>query len=258
MENLVVDLGIKRQRLYEIIKFYRCYEIVRTVSGQLSWSHYLDLIEIENSEERSFYQNKAILHSWSVRNLRKQISNNLYESTSKKEIEEILSTKLPQAKITEIFKDAYNFNFIELKPNENEKDLENKIIGNFIKFLKELGSDFYIGGQQVPIKISGITHYIDLVLYHKGIPCNVLVDLKIGKLDAKDVGQINKYINYYRTNNQYKHEQDTIGLIICKEADSEEVRYALGGLEEKIFIAKYKVKLPSEKKIKKIIHNLRA
>jgi hypothetical protein len=126
-------------------------------------------------------------------------------------------------------------------------------LDNFEKFLKELGQDFAILGRQVPIKIDRQTHFIDMVLYHRGIPCVVLVDLKIGKLDSRDIGQMNKYIVYWRRHKQYEHEQPTIGLIICREAGREEVIYALEGLEEKIFIAKYKVKLPSEAKIKKAI-----
>ena len=105
----------------------------------------------------------------------------------------------------------------------------------------------------MPIKIDNKMHYVDMVLYHRGIPCTVLVDLKIGKLDSRDIGQMNKYIGYYRRNKQYQHERDTIGLIICKEAGKEEVMYALDGLEKKIFIAEYRVKLPSEAKIKKAI-----
>ena len=128
------------------------------------------------------------------------------------------------------------------------------IVHNIEAFLKALGGDFAFVGRQVPIKIAGNTHYIDLVLQHIGIPCKVLVDLKIGKLDAKDIGQMNKYVNYYRKHRQYIHEKNTIGLIICKEAHHEEVMYALGDLEEKIFIAEYKLKLPSEEKIKKIMH----
>ena len=95
-----------------------------------------------------------------------------------------------------------------------------------------------------------------MVLFHKGIPCTVLIDFKIGKLDSRDIGQMNKYVSYYRQNKQYTYEQDSIGLIICREADSEEVVYALADLEQKIFFAKYKIKLPSEDKIKKIIHEL--
>ena len=108
----------------------------------------------------------------------------------------------------------------------------------------------------MPIKIANQSHYIDLVLYHRGIPCTILVDLKIGKLDSRDVGQMNKYIAYWRRNRQYAHEQPTIGLIICKDAVEEEVMYALDDLEKKIFIATYKAKLPSEEKIKKAVQKL--
>ena len=137
-----------------------------------------------------------------------------------------------------------------------KKELEDKILRNFEKFLKELGEDFAILSRQQPIKIDNQTHYIDIILYHRGIPCVILVDLKIGRLDSRDIGQMNKYIGYWRRNKQYEHEKDTIGLIICKEAGREEVVYALDGLAEKIFIATYKVKLPSEEKIKRVIKNL--
>jgi len=257
IKNLAFDLGIGKRDLYRIVRFYKIYEIVPTASAQLSWSHFIELIEkidIEDNKKRKFYQNKAILHSWSVQELRKQINRKLYENTSKKEIAEIFKIKLPAIKPQEIFKDTYHFDFLELKADESEKDLENKILDNFEKFLKELGEDFTISGRQIPIKIDGQTHHIDMILYNRSIPCVVLVDLKIGRLDSRDIGQMNKYINYYRSNKQYQHEKDTIGLIICREAGKEEVIYALGDLEEKIFIAKYKVKLPSENKIKKIVH----
>jgi hypothetical protein len=108
----------------------------------------------------------------------------------------------------------------------------------------------------MPLKIDNQTHYIDLILYHKGIPCNILVDLKIGKFKKEYIGQMNEYVSYYRHNRQYEHEKDTIGLIICKNAGKEEIKYALDGLEEKIFVAKYKLKLPSKAKIKKALKKI--
>ena len=253
VDNLAVDLNIQKRRLYEIIQFYRVYPIVRTVSAQLSWSHYIELIEIDNEKKRTFYQNKTIQNSWSVRILRKEIKANLYENTSKQEIEDAFKIKLPAVDSQAVFKDTYDFRFIEMAPDRSEKELEHNLLKNFELFLRELGEDFSILGRQVAVKIDEETHTIDIVLYHRGIPCMVLVDLKIGKLDSRDVGQMNKYIGYYRRNKQYRHEKDTIGLIICRDAGREEVMYALDGLEEKIFVAKYKVKLPSEAKIKKAI-----
>jgi len=256
VENLVVDLGIKRQRLYEIIKFHRTYPIVRALRGQLSWRHYLVLIGVEEDKKRSFYEQQAILYSWSYRELQNQIRSQLYEKTSPEELEEVFRIKLPAIKPEHIFKDTYDFHFIELEHHEGEKGLEQKILDNFEKFLKELGEDFAILGRQTPIKIDGGTHFIDLVLYHRGIPCVVLVDLKIGKLDGRDIGQMNKYIGYWRRHKQYVHEKETIGLIICREAGREEIIYALDGLEEKIFVAEYKIKLPSEAKIRKALRDL--
>ncbi|MBI5410197.1 MAG: DUF1016 family protein [Nitrospirae bacterium] len=257
VDNLAVDLGVKRQRLYEFVQFYRVYPIVRSLIGQLSWTHYLALIDIDNTEKRLFYESQAIRSSWSVRELKKQIKANLYENTPRQEVLDTYKSKLPAVDTQKVFKNTYDFRpFIELHPEKSEKALENKILENFEMFLRELGEDFSILGRQVPLKIDGETHYIDVVLYHRGIPCIVLVDLKIGKLDSRDIGQMNKYIGYYRRNKQYEHEKDTIGLLICREAGREEIAYALDGLEEKIFIAKYKVKLPSDEKIKKAIKKL--
>ena len=257
VDNLAVDLGVKRQRLYEFVQFYRAYPIVRSVSGQLSWTHYRRLLAIEEDKKRAFYENQAILHSWSVNNLIKQIKANLYENMPQQEIEAFSKTKLPAVDAQKVFKNTYDFRpFIELQPDRSEKALENKILENFEMFLQELGADFSILGRQVPLKIDGETHYIDMVLYHRGIPCMVLIDFKIGKLDSRDIGQMNKYIGYYRRNKQYEHEKETIGLIICREAGREEIAYALDGLEEKIFIAKYKVMLPSEESIKRAIKKL--
>lgn len=173
-----------------------------------------------------------------------------------KEREQITNAKLPATTSDEAFKDALNFDFIQLPASHKENELEAKIMQNIKRFLKELGPDFYFGGQQVPIKIAGKTNYIDLVLYNRAIPCIVLVELKARQFDNSDVGQINTYLNYFIENNQYEYEKNAIGLIICKEAKSEDARYALGNMNNKIFLAKYKTKLPSEEKIKKIIRKL--
>ena len=185
-------------------------------------------IDIDDSEKRGFYERQAVLHSWSVRELQRQIRNKLYEKTPKKEITETFRTTLPAVTTNEVFRDTYDFSFIELEYKGSEKNLEDQILSNFEKFLKELGEDFAILGRQQPIKIDNQTHYIDLVLYHRGIPCVILVDLKIGRLDSRDIGQMNKYIGYYRRNKQYSHEKDTIGLIICKEAGrNDEIKYSV-------------------------------
>lgn len=257
IDNLAIDLDTPKQRLSEIIRFYKCYPIVRSLSGQLSQKHYVTLIPIKNQKERKFYEIKTINNSWSFRELAQQIKNKLYQKTDDKEIEDIFKTILPTViNIQKIFKPEYDLNFLAITPTHPEKELETKIVNNIELFLKELGSDFSFLERQAPILIDGQKHFIDLVLFHRGIPCIVLVDLKIGKLDSRDIGQMNKYISYYRNNKQYSYEQDAIGLIICRELGHEEVIYALADLEEKIFVAKYKIKLPSEEKIKRVIREL--
>lgn len=254
IENLSSDLGLKKRRLQEIIQFYRVYPIVRALHAQLSWYHYLELIRIEGDDIRRFYEQKTIENSWSYRDLRKQIKARLYENTTPEAIQATFQAKLPAVSVPKVFKNTYDFDFMELP--ESEKELEKRLMEDFEKFLQAMGEDFSILGRQVAIKIDGQTHYIDLVLYHRGIPCVILVDLKIDKLDSRHIGQMNKYVGYYRQSKQYEHEKDTIGLIICKQAGKEEVRYALDGLEQKIFIAKYKAKLPSEARITKAVHLL--
>ncbi len=257
IDNLAVDIGIEYKLLYRIVRFFRIYPILVTLSRELSWSHYIELMELPNNRMRLFYEYKTIKNSWSVRELRDNIRNNLYQKTDNKEKEELSKTKLPAViDLQKIFKPDYDFNFLEITPNHAEKELEDKIILNIENFLRELGGDFMFLGRQVPILIDNEKHYIDLVLYHRGIPCVVLVDLKANKFNSRDIGQMNKYIGYYRRHSQYVYENDTIGLIICKEIGYEEVVYALDGLEEKIFVSLYKTKLPSEEKIKRVIRRI--
>jgi predicted nuclease of restriction endonuclease-like (RecB) superfamily len=211
VDNLAVDLGIERRMMYRIVKFYKVYPIVVSLIPQLSWTHYYWLVDIEDNKERKFYENKIVVNSWSVRELRNNIENHLYQKTDQKEIDEMLKSKLPTViDLQKIFKPDYDFNFLEIAPSHQEKELEDKIILNIENFLKELGSDFMFLGRQVPILIDNEKHYIDLVLYHRGIPCVVLVDLKATKLDSRDIGQMNKYISYYRRNRQYIYENDTL------------------------------------------------
>lgn len=257
VNNLAIDLNIEKKLIYKIVKFFKVYPIVASLMRQLSWTHYYQLINIENEKERKFYETKIVSNSWSVRELNRQIKNKLYQNTNQKEVINIKKAIIPAVTdIQKLFKPEYDLNFLNISENHQEKELETKIVNNIGSFLQELGPDFSFLGQQVPILINNQKHFIDLLLYNHGIPCAILVDLKIGKLDSRDIGQMNKYVNYYRHNRQYVFEADAIGLVICRKASQEEVFYALGGLEDKIFVAKYKTKLPSEAEIKRAINNL--
>ena len=256
IENLAVDLNFSLSLLYEIVKFYNVYKILHAVRRELSWTHYRQLINIPDDFKRSFYEQKTIQNSWGYRELQKQIKFNLYENTTPEEIQTTSQIILSTREAPEVFKDTYDFNFLQLEEGNKEKELENLIVKNVENFLKELGEGFSFTGQQVPIKIDSQTHYIDLVVYNKAIPCNILIDLKVGKISSNDIGQMNKYVGYYKRYRQYKHERDTIGLIIGQEAGNEEMQFALDKLEKQIFIAVYQTKLPSEEKIRKAVKKL--
>lgn len=251
IENLANDLGVGKVNLHYMVRFYIIYPIIQTVSEQLSWSHLIELIYLENKNERKFYEIQSIQNIWSVRQLQKQIRNDLYGNV-KKEGKVIITQSIPQKSVIpeDIFKDTYNFDFLTLDENHTETDLENALISNIEKLLLEFGSDFAISGRQRKIMIDGQIHKVDLEFYHRGIPCIVLVDLKIGKFKSEYVGQMNKYLNWYKVHKRYSWEKDPIGIIICRNKGTEEVYYALGSISNHIFISEYKVKLPSETDIK--------
>jgi len=251
IKNIAADLNIDQKELYKIVKFFRLYENVVTLSRQLSWNHYVELIRIENHIERSFYQTKTVNENWSVRELRSQIRNDLFNNSISNNENLPARKRQSISNALEIFKAEYDLGFAGTY--QNEEELESGIVHNIDSSLRELGHEIAYCGRQVPIKIDGLNHYIDILLYHKGIPCNILVELKTRKLDARDVGQMNKYVNYFRGNRQYEHEKDTIGLIICSETGIEEAQYALCGLEEKIFIATYQPKLPTIDQLKNAV-----
>jgi len=258
LKLLAKDLNIAWRNMYNAVLFYKRYPILQTVSAKLSWSHYVELISIQNDKEREFYENKIVQNAWSIRELRKQIKSNLYEKTLK-EGKSVAVAPLHIKPIIpeEVFKNSYNFDFLSLPEIYSEKDIENELLFKTEQLLLEFGTDFALLARQKQVIIDGEYHTIDIELYHRGIPCIILADLKIGKFKSEYVGQMNKYLNYYKENRKYEWELDPVGLIICEYKGKEEVHYALGGLSNKIFVAEYKAKLPKEEEIKKRLKNIR-
>ncbi|MEW6095195.1 MAG: PDDEXK nuclease domain-containing protein [bacterium] len=259
IENLAVDLGFQKRVIYRMLQFYKTYQIVSTLSTQLSWSHYQELILILENKERNFYETQIIQNNWSVRELRRQIKNNLYQSILKEgKLSIIQPISLKHLLPEQVFKDTYNFDFLQLQNGYNEKQLEEGLLANVERLLLEFGFDFSLAGRQRKIIIDQEIHTIDLEFYHRGIPCIILVDLKTGKFKSEYVGQMNKYLNYYRENKMYPWEKLPVGLIVCEYKGKEEVHYALGGLENKIFVAEYKAKLPGEEEIGRGLKKIKA
>jgi predicted nuclease of restriction endonuclease-like (RecB) superfamily len=252
IEQLARDLGMARRLLYEIVQFYRAYPIVHTLRAELSWSQYGVLMRIEDARERAFYEDMAVRNGWSVREVEQQVRSDLYARSLRAGTVPLQVTAAAVPLRTEdAFRGVYQFEVPGLPAAFTEEELERALFTHFERLVAELGPDFYIRRRQQPLTIDGQLHRIDLELYCRAIPCIVLVDLKIGPFEDRDVGQMNKYINYYRERvPHYSWEKPAIGLIVCARAGREEVRYALGGLEEKVFVAEYRVKLPSEERIR--------
>jgi len=250
IDNLAVDLGFQKRVIYRMLQFYKTYPIVSTLSTQLSWSHYQELILLLEKEERNFYESQITQNNWSVRELRNQVRSKLYSRAVKKNklitVTPMLITPiLPE----QVFKNTYNFDFLQLQKGHSERQLEEGLLVNVERLLLEFGPDFSLTGRQRKIIIDQEIHTVDLEFYYRGIPCIILVDLKKGKFKSEYVGQMNKYLNYYQENKMYPWEKSPVGLIICEYKGKEEAHYALGGLENKIFISEYKTKLPSEEEI---------
>ena len=254
IDNLAGDLGFSRRLMFEIVQFYRTYPIVQTLSAQLSWSHITELIKLSRKEEREFYEQQIIQNSWSVRTLHQEIKKKLYQRAVKKGTL-VVKRKLP-LKILEpeqIFKDSYNFNFLDLKKNYKERDLKTALLNKLEKFLQELGPEFFVGRREVPILIGGNYDKIDMELFHAGLLCYILIEIKTEPFRHSHVSQMYSYLNWYRQNKLQKNQKPPVGLIICKTKDEETVHYALGDLKKEIFIAEYKTKLPSKEEIKRLI-----
>ncbi len=246
--RLASDLGFGRRDIYRMLRFYRTYPIVTALNPQLSWTHYTVLITLPDPGARQFYEGLTVRNAWSASELRRQIAENLYDRSLAAPVgPAVAPLTLAPVSPLDTFRALYDVELPGLPADFSEAQLEATLRANFETFLAELGPDFYLRRTQQQLVIDGQYHAVDLELYNRAIPCIVLVDLKVGPFEDRYIGQMNKYTNYYRERvPPYPWEKPAIGLIICTSAGREEVRYALGGLEEKIFVAEYRRKLPSE------------
>ena len=247
---LAQDIGFSDSNLYNMIAVARVFD-VDTLPERLSWSHLVRICQIDDPVARQFYVDQSERHQWSVRYLEQQIDSGFYaRSTGGGQLAPAPSAGLP-VRAQDVLRTEYTFDIPGLPAGKySERDLEAGLRANFELFLKELGPDFYIRDSQRQILVDGQYHTVDLELYHRGIPAIIVVELKVGAMKARDVGQLNSYVNWYAEHvPRYPWEQLPIGLLICQSAGAEEVRYALGGLEQRIFVARYQVRLPKEQEI---------
>ena len=218
----------------------------------LPWSAYVRLLAVSNEHARSFYETEALRGGWSVRQLDRQISSQFYERTALSRDRASMLTQgtksLPEDRATpeEEIKDPYILEFLDLKDEYSESDLEEALIRHLETFLLELGGDFAFVARQKRLRIGDEWYRVDLVFYHRGLRCLVLIDLKLGKFTHADAGQMHVYLNYAREHWTRSDENPPVGLILCASRDETLARYALEGLPNKVMAAEYRVMLPDE------------
>ena len=194
IQKLAKDLNIAKRNLHNTVRFYKVCPIVQTVSAQLSWSHIVELIYVNDKRKRNFYTLQIIQNNWSVRELVKQMKSGLYERMNEQGkiiVKRWHAKSLPE----KIFKDTYNFDFLRLDEIRYEKTVEEALVKNVESLLLEFGRDFSLAGRQRKIVIDNQIHLVDMEFYHRGIPCIVIVDIKIGKFKSEYVGQMNPVRN---------------------------------------------------------------
>ncbi len=226
----------------------------------LSWSLYRQLLRVETDPARSFYELESIKNHWAARELERQINSLLYERLAKSRDKEgllRLATRGQEiAAPLDLFKDPFVMEFLGLpeSPRLAESALETALIDNLQAFLLELGKGFAFVARQERITLDGHHFYIDLVFYHTVLKCFVVIDLKIGKLDHADLGQLQLYVNYYDQQRCSDDNNPTLGLILCTDKNEAVVKYTLGPQQSrKIFASRYKLHLPSETELQEEI-----
>ena len=218
----------------------------------LPWSAYVRLLSVRNEDARKFYEAEALRGGWSVRQLDRQISSQFYERTalSKNKAAMLTTGTTPSSEDlvhTEVqIKDPFVLEFLDLKDEYSESDLEEALIRHLETFLMELGDDFCFIGKQKRLRVGDQWYRLDLLFFHRGLRCLVVIDIKIGSFTHADAGQMHFYLNYARDNWVREGENPPIGLVLCSEKDEALARYALDGLPNKVLAAEYRIALPDE------------
>lgn len=262
LENLAKDLslrhgkGFSRSNLNYMRLLYSKYPICETLSHKLSWSHYYELLKVEDDLAREFYEKQAIAEDWTIRELRRQKKTGLFHRLAiGKDKEKILELS-KQGQIVkseeDFIKNPHVFEFMNFPENYQytETDIEKAVINNLQKFLLELGKGFAFIGRQERITLNNRHYAVDLVFYHVKLKCYVLIDLKIGEVEHHDIGQMKLYLGFYAKEKSDENDNPPIGLILSEEKDDIMVEYAMLNDTSKLIVSKYQLYLPDVEQLK--------
>ena len=227
----------------------------------LSFSHFAELIELDNPLKRVFYEIECIRGSWSVRDLKRQIASLYFERSSlsknKKKLAALTQKGTQGAEVKLNIRDPYIFEFLGIKSKEvmAESALEGALLNKLQDFLLELGHGFCFEASQKRILIDGKHYFVDLVFYHRILKCHVLIELKVDEFNHEHVGQLNTYVSWFRKNMMERGDNPPVGILLCTKKDHALAEYALAGMNNKLFVSKYQVELPQKKEIEQFLED---
>jgi len=265
LERLSEDLrmlygkGFSLSNIKRFRQFYLAYQNSATLSHQLSWSHYVELLKIDDELERSFYEKQSLIENWNVRELIRQKKTALFlrlaASKDKNAVLQLAQEGKIIEKPTDLLREPYVLEFLKIpQPYQlSETDLEQHIIDNLQHFLLELGKGFAFVGRQYRITLGNRHHYVDLVFYHRILKCFVLIDLKITEASYEDIGQMNMYMGYFAKEENVESDNPPIGIILAKHKDELLIEYATYQSNSQLFVQKYQLYLPKKEELRKII-----
>lgn len=226
------------------------------IINKLSFSHIIEIMTVNDSFARFFYETECIKCSWSVKELRRQISTNLYFRCGISRNPELLlsqtvSEQLPSLSI----KDPFSLEFLGLD-NKNaisEDDLEDALIIHLQDFILELGKGFCFEARQKRMIIDDEYYYADLVFYNRILHCNVIIELKNNEFKHSDLSQLNAYISYFRDNEMNPGDNPPVGILLCTRKGEKMVEYAIAGMDNNLFVSTYMLTLPNTKQLEEFI-----
>lgn len=261
-KELTAELGkgFDERNLRYMRGFYSAFPIRNALRSELSWTHYRQLMRVENEEARAFYLKEAAECAWSSRQLERQINSFYYQRLLASQNKEVVQHEAEQSNTpvspSDILKDPYILEFLDLKENKDylEADLETALIDRLQDFLLELGKGFsFVARQQRITTEAGKHYYVDLVFYNYLLKCFVLIDLKIGTLTPQDVGQMDLYVRLYEDQKRTDTDNPTIGIILCSQNDETVVKYSMLAESRQLFSSQYKLYMPTEEELKRLI-----
>jgi predicted nuclease of restriction endonuclease-like (RecB) superfamily len=230
---------------------------------ELPWTHFIELIRMDDPLKRAFYEVETLRNRWSVREVKRQIDSLLYERVGlSRDQEGVLALAKEGVVVTtpvDMLRDPYVFEFLGLKREElyTESQLERALLNHLQEFLLELGKGFCFVARQRRVTFDNEHYYIDLLLYNRRLKCLVAIDLMLGRFRHEYAGAMNFYLNYLQAEEMEEGEHPPIGIILCSEKNETHVEYALGGLSNRVFVSRYLLHLPTKEELDAFLQRTR-